>query len=101
MVDMIYIKKHKTDNGVMLAMCDADLIDKVLSEGDVEINLKNYSGFYKGDLIDPKNIRKIIDEETIHSANVVGKEAVGAAIENDIIEKSHVKTVDKIPYAQA
>ena len=97
---MIYIKKYNTDNGTILAMCDADLIDKVLKEGDVEINVKDYSSFYKGDLVNPKDVKRAIDA-TIHSVNVIGKEAVGAAIENLIIEKANVKTVNNIPYAQA
>lgn len=98
---MIYVKKHPTDNGIMLAMCDADLMDKVLSEGDIEINIKDYSDFYKGDLISSKNVKNVIDEAMIHSANVIGKESVSAAIENSIIEKAHVKTINKVPYAQA
>lgn len=98
---MIYIKKYPTDNGVILAMCDADLIDKVLTEGDIEINIKDYSGFYKGDLVDVKKAKDVINAETIHSVNAVGKEAVSAAIENSIIEKGHVKRINDIPYAQA
>ena len=98
---MIYLKKYSTDNGVILAMCDADLIDKVLTEGDLEINIKDYSGFYKGEIIDPKKVKGIISAETIHSVNVIGKEAVNAAIESAIIEKGHVKRINDVPYAQA
>jgi hypothetical protein len=98
---MIYIKKYNTDNGVMLAMCDADLIDKVLKDGDIEINIKDYSDFYKGELVDSKNAKSIINAEGIQSANVIGKESVGAAIENSIIEETHVKRIKNVPYAQA
>ncbi len=98
---MIYLKKYTTDNGVMLAMCDVDLIDKVLTEGDLEINIKDYSAFYKGDIIDPKRAKVIINAEEIHSANVIGKEAVAVAIESAIIEKGHVKKIKDVPYAQA
>jgi hypothetical protein len=98
---MIYVKKYATENGVMLAMCDADLIDKVLAEGDLEMDMRAYAGFYKGDLIDPKNAKRLIDAETIHSANVVGKESVDAAIASSIIQKGHVKTIGDVPYAQA
>ena len=27
---MIYVKKHRTENGDIIAMCDSELIDKVL-----------------------------------------------------------------------
>ncbi len=98
---MIYIKKYTTENGIMLAMCDVDLIDKVLSEGDLEINIKDYSHFYKGELIDSKRAKSFINAEAIHSVNVIGKESVAAAIENSIIEKGHIKKIKDIPYAQA
>jgi hypothetical protein len=98
---MIYLKKHHTENGVMLAMCDVDLIDKVLTEGDLEINIRAYSAFYKGDIINPKSAKGIIDAENIHSVNAIGKEAVGAAIASSIIEEAHVKRIKDVPYAQA
>ena len=98
---MIYIKIHDTENGHMIAMCDSSLIDKVLKEGDIEINIKNYSDFYKGELVDTKKAVGMIDPRRLYSANIVGKEAVEAAILGLIIHKDSVKTVGKIPYANA
>ena len=50
---MIYIKIHETEHGAkILAMCDKSLIGKVLEEGNVYIDLKLYSDFYTGELID-------------------------------------------------
>jgi hypothetical protein len=98
---MIYIKIHGTDNGLMVGMCDSSLIDKVLTEGDVEINIKDYSDFYKGELVSAEKAHSMIKPEMIHSANIIGKESVEIAIKSKIILKESVKKVNKIPYAYA
>ena len=98
---MIYLKLHSTENGNMLAMCDSGLIDKVVSEGDVEINLKDYSDFYKGQLLSREAALELVKKEDIVSANVVGTEAVKVALEKKIIEKGNVRKVSRIPYANA
>ena len=98
---MIYLKLHPTDNGVMLAMCDALLIDKILSEGDIEINLKDYSDFYKGQHLGREAALALLKKEEIYSANIVGEEATKIALEKGIIEKGHLRKVDNVPYANA
>ena len=98
---MIYFKKHRTDNGAIIAMCDSDLIDKVLQEGAIELNLKDYSSFYKGELISAEQAKELINPKEIFSANVVGSKSVEVAMKSAIIEKSHIKTINRVPYAQA
>lgn len=98
---MIYFKKHMTENGYIIAMCDSELIDKVLNDGIVEINIKDYSSFYKGELMNVDEAKKRIDPKSVYSANIVGDESINVAIGSSIIEKGHVKTVKKVPYAQA
>jgi len=98
---MIYIKIYNTDNGNIVAMCDSTLIDKVLKEGEMEINLRDYSDFYKGELVDTKKAASMISPEKLHSANVIGKESVDAAIKGAIIHKDSVKKINSVPYAYA
>ncbi len=98
---MIYIKIHSTDNGDIIAMCDSELLGKVLKEKDFEINLKDYSDFYKGELANEERALKLIRHDRLSSANIVGKESVSTAIKAKIIDKSSVKKVEKVPYAYA
>jgi hypothetical protein len=98
---MIYIRIHSTDNGNMVAMCDSDLIDKVLSQGDIEINLRDYADFYKGQLTSRDEALTIVKKEGMVSANIVGEEAIKVALDKGIIEKANVKKVSRIPYANA
>ncbi len=97
---MIYVKIHETETGKIVAMCDESLIDKVLQEGKVLLDIKGYSDFYKGSLITAEQFAEI-STSNMTSANIVGSEAVDAAIAKKVIERGHVKTVKGIPYAHA
>jgi len=96
---MIYVKVHPTPNGNILAMCDEEQIDKVLKDGEIVINIKDYSDFYKGELVDGKLEEKYTDD--IYSANVIGKKAVEMAIKSNIIKKEHIRMAGGVPYAHA
>ena len=98
---MIYLKKHTTESGFIIAMCDSDLIDRVLRDGTVEINIKDYSSFYKGELMSAGEARGHLDPKNVCSANIIGKESVDIAIGSSIIDKGSVKKAEKVPYAQA
>ena len=102
-MEMIYFKSYTTEKGVMIAMCDKELIDSILTEGEVVIDVKSYSSFYKGDLLNPTTAKQKLDlhKESIYSANIVGKESVDIAIEKSIIVSDNVKQVSGVPYAQA
>ena len=99
---MIYIKMHLSENGTLIAMCDESLLGKVLAGGDIEMDLKTYSEFYKGDLVGKEDAKKEIERvDDIYSVNVVGKESIEVAIEEKLIQKNNVKKVQKVPYAHA
>jgi hypothetical protein len=96
---MIYIKVHSTDNGDIIAMCDSSLIDKVLKEGELEINIRDYSDFYKGELVTEQRASEILDPRRVYSANIIGKESIRVAIKKKILDKNSVRKVKDIPYA--
>lgn len=100
MVSMIYVRLHDSENGVLLAMCDEKLIDKVIEEGEVYINIRDYSDFYKGELVSKDEVGRLLPEK-LHSANIVGNEAVEAAVEHSIIKREHVRTALGVRYANA
>ncbi len=99
---MIYVKLYDTERGPMLAMCDKDLLGKVLEDGDVTLDLKSYRSFYEGDLVpNDSTADRILVKLKVASANIVGKESIDAAIRSKIIDKGNVKKIKGIPYAQA
>ena len=99
---MIYLKVHKTENGSMIAMCDEDLIGKVLEQGDVYINIRDYRSYYVGDRMSREDAVKLIKSmEKIHSSNAVGKESVEVGLETKIVNMKDVLKVDGVPYVQS
>lgn len=94
---MIYFNLFKTPKGTMIAMCDQELMGKVLKEGKIEIDLVKYGAFYKEELISEEEAKKRIDP-SVYSANVVGNRSVGILIEKGIIKKGDVKTIQGVMY---
>lgn len=93
---------HETENGSMIAMCDENLIDRILEQGDIYINIKDYKSYYMGERIGKENaIRRIKLVEKVHSANIVGKESVEVGLDTKIIGKGDVLNVDGVPYVQS
>jgi len=98
----MYIKLYDTERGAILAMCDKELLGKVLEEGDIVLDLKSYRSFYEGELVpDNSTADRILSGVKVASANIVGKESTVAAVRNNIIEKGNIKKVKGIPYAHA
>ena len=95
---MIYLKIHKTEKGDLIAMCDEKFLGKVFNEGKAELNLKTYSDFYNGDLVEAKQAAAMIDVRALYSANIVGPEAIKVVIEKGIAQESEVKSIAQVPY---
>lgn len=93
---MIILKKHRTKSGLIVALCDDDIVGKKFSENDAVLDLS--SDFYKGE-------KKGDDEvlETCKNAyiiNAVGNYAVSFLIKNDFVNEKNVIKVSGIPFVQ-
>ena len=95
------MKSHRTDNGTIVAMCDSSLIDKVLKGNGAELNIRDYSGFYKGELVGPAKALALLETKDLLSANIVGEESVRVAIDKGVIDSDNVKMIGDVPYAHA
>ena len=92
---MILVKVHKTEDRIILCLCDKDLIGKKFE--DKEFILDVSERFYNGKEID-KDIKKMIENANI--INVVGKESIKFLIDNKIINKDGIKKIAGVPHAQ-
>lgn len=96
---MIYIKLHQTEKGIIIAMCDEKLVGKVLKkEGGLEIDLDRYSGFYKGDLVKPKDAESMIKDSSFFSASIVGEESLMAFRNVLSVGEESIKKIGDIPF---
>lgn len=79
---------HKTKEGVVVGVCDSELIGKVFSEGDLVLDLDLYKNFY-GSETDKSKVISFFEEAI--TINLVGDNAVALALESKVINKTDIK----------
>ena len=94
----MYLKIHKAgDNRFVAAICDEDLIGKVLEDGKIYLEVSEH--FYKGKILSEDEILKEIKD--IPSINIVGKKSIDFAIKHNIIKKESIIIIKGVPHGQA
>lgn len=92
----VYMKVYRTKYGLLVSICDKDILGKVFREGDIILNVNK--DFYGGDEVNIEIAIEYLRNAAI--ANIVGKNVVNAAIKAGIIHKDSVLIVNGIPHAQ-
>jgi hypothetical protein len=90
------LTERDTDEGVLVSVCDPDVLGETFEDGDVSLHVD--PDFYDGE--------EATDEEVVESlaqcsvANIVGTEAVGLAIERGFVDEENVLEFDGTRHAQ-
>jgi len=92
----MYIKEYHSGSGLLVAVCDRDLLGKSFEEGALSLNISER--FYKGEEATEGDVIASLQRATI--ANLVGERTIKCAIDNDFIEEACVIFVDGVPHAQ-
>lgn len=93
---MIWIKIYRTPQDILLAAADEDLLGKEFRDGKYRIRVSE--NFYKDMLVTEEQFIELFTTCTV--ANLVGKSAVGKAIEMGFISSSNVLVIQGVPHAQ-
>jgi hypothetical protein len=93
-----YLKIHESGGQKIVAVCDEELIGRVLAEGGACLDLDRYRGFYVGAKAGAKEVREALKSFT--SANLVGREAVKTAVGMGLAPADGVMYIKGIPYIQ-
>lgn len=98
MSGQVSVKTHRAQGQIVVAMCDAELVGRKLSDGRIHITLND--GFYGGELFDPEEngLFNLIRGAT--SYNIFGERAIAVAVKYNIVDRSTVRLVDGVPHAQ-
>jgi hypothetical protein len=96
---MIYIKKHESERGAVIAMCDEELLGSVITEGKRMIDLKTHANFYKGRLVTEEEAAEELDS-AVYSANIVGKRSVRIVIEKGLASDGEVMQIGNVEILQ-
>ena len=94
---VLIVKMHNSPNGMIIAVCDPDILGKKFEEGDLQLDLA--SRFYRGEEKTKEETAKLF--KACYQANLVGEKAVALGIKEGIIDESHVIKVDGVPHAMA
>jgi hypothetical protein len=94
----MYAKAYEAKGEIVVAVCDKELIGRVLREGDLVLDLKAHSKFYVGELVSEERACEMLKSAT--SINLVGKRAVGLALKSGLAKKGDEKTVGGVPHLQ-
>jgi uncharacterized protein len=95
---VVYLRIHQGGGGRIVAVCDEDLIGRVLEDGATFMDLDRYRGFYVGSKAGAEAVKEAL--RAFSSANIVGKEAVGVALSMGIAGKEDVMYIKRTPYIQ-
>ena len=95
-VKMFSVKVHKVGGEVLVACCDEELLDRKLTDGDVNIHVSR--GFYGGEKVGKDGFEKAMMEAT--TANLIGDAVVALALEKGFVEESGVIEVCGVKHAQ-
>lgn len=93
----MYLKMHSSPDGEITALCDIELIGKVLTSGKMRLDLSAYAPFYLGKKVEEKEAVEAL--KLSQNANIVGKKALAAAKKAGLAV-SHAKTIGGVPHLQ-
>lgn len=93
----MYLKLHETPDGRIAALCDSELIGRVLSDGKRHLDLEEHSAFYVGEKVSRELAIEAL--RSSENANIVGKKSLSAAKEAGLDVSASVE-ISGVPHLQ-
>lgn len=96
---MLCIKIHKSQRTrAVIAICDSNLLGKKFEDGNKQLDIRE--NFFKDREVSSEEAKKIMQHHLKEDStfNIIGKEAVKAAIEAGIITPKSIGKIKNIPY---
>jgi hypothetical protein len=88
---------HKRGEKMILAVCDEDILGKCFEQDHIVLDLTGT--FYKGVPLPLAQIGELMRNAQV--INVVGSKSVAFGLQENIITKNNVKSIQDVPYAHA
>ncbi|OIO21277.1 hypothetical protein COV61_05505 [Candidatus Micrarchaeota archaeon CG11_big_fil_rev_8_21_14_0_20_47_5] len=95
----MYLKIHGKDGKKTVAVCDCELLGRVLFGNGMKLDLKKYAGFYKGEKTQDA---ALIADALLNadSANLVGERCIKIALEKGFASEENVMHIGGVPHLQ-
>ena len=88
------IKVSEYQKNITLNICDAELLGKTITQGDLNMNISG--SYYGGRMVEENEAADLL--KTSHIINMVGKKTTSLAIKLGIGSESGIKTISDIPF---
>lgn len=92
----MYLRTYKSGTGLIVAVCDKDVLGKKLKQGNITVEISE--GFYKGDLVSEEQVIEALANAT--TANLFGERTVACAIKCGAVDSECVVMIDGVAHAQ-
>ncbi len=94
----MFVKIHESYRRIV-AVCDSNLVGKTFTEGIKQIEIREH--FFKGEEKNKNEVLRILQDLNKEDAtfNIVGREAVQAALEAGVIKEQGVMKISGVPVA--
>ncbi|MCK5473852.1 MAG: DUF424 family protein [Candidatus Aenigmarchaeota archaeon] len=90
-----FSKRHSTEKGIVVAVCDKDIAGQVFEENEFVLDIDK--DFFCGGNITETELLEIL--KNAHSANICGNKVIEFLVEKNILEDEQVKTIAGVKYA--
>ena len=91
---MFSVRFYHSQNDTVLAVCDEELLGRMLREGKARLVV---SDFYDGDRVDEEALPSILAKAT--NINLVGDRCIGIAMDNGFVNAAGVIRIEGVPHA--
>ncbi|QZY00796.1 DUF424 domain-containing protein [Halobaculum rubrum] len=93
------LSRRETPEGTLVAVCDADVLGETFEDGEVRLEVTE--AFYGGDEAEPADADAVVEGlYDADTANLVGADCVGVAVDAGVIDADRVLEVDDTLHAQ-
>jgi hypothetical protein len=95
-VPALLLTERDTDEGLLVSVCDADVLGETFENGDVSLTVE--ADFYDGDEADEETVVASLARCSV--ANLVGTRSVGLALEHGFVDEENVLDIEGTRHAQ-
>ena len=92
----LLLNERETDEGTLVSVCDPDDLGETYENGEVSLTVE--ADFYDGETVDVDAVVESL--ANCSTANLVGTESVGVAIEHGFVDEENVLELDGTRHAQ-
>ncbi|MEM4137353.1 MAG: DUF424 family protein [Candidatus Anstonellaceae archaeon] len=94
----IFYKLHYSQDSLILALCDSELIGKKFSDSKIILDLDTFKNFYLGEELVLSKAKELFEQ--CDSINLVGKNSVEIAKALGYINENDIRYIQNVPHVQ-